>query len=303
MKIELEVQGLELEILEGVSKTLRLPLPCLVQELLGSYCRLLSGEVKQAKKVRDLSLYPLLPGIALVIACDSDGGIGPKEHDLVRISAYELGRFGTRVPLLELLAAGAKPFLVVDTLTVEMEPTGKEIIAGVADEVRAAGLDPAMALTGSTEDNVPTTSTGMGVTAIGVVREADLRAGKSLPRDMVVCVGVRKSGPEDQIISADPEIMDLPAMVRINSLPCVHDVLPVGSRGIFYEAQQLARSAGLAFCPDPYFPLDGNKSGGPGSCVLVTLSAENYELLHKISAKPCFVVGRLDAVGEERKNA
>src|SRR5215831_7603583 len=151
------------------------------------------------RQVRDLSLLNLAPGVLLVIACDSIGGIGPKPHDTVATSGYELGRLAARVPLEELLACGATPLLLIDTLNVEREPTGAAIIAGVCDEMRDAGMDPANALNGSTEDNVPTVATGVGIVVLGLAAEDRFRPGQAQAGDTVLCVGVPKSAPRFHI--------------------------------------------------------------------------------------------------------
>lgn len=252
------------------------------------------GGLPPVRKIRDLSLVSLLPGLSLVIACDSDGGIGPKEHDQVKVTGYHIGRFGTRVPLMEFLSAGAEPLLVVDTLSVEMNPTGREIIQGVADEAATAGLDPSSMLTGSTEDNVPTTGTGIGVTVIGIARNADLRPGRAKPGDLVVCVGTPKSGPEDIITLEDDDIMDLPSVRVLTGLSYVGDILPVGSHGVGYEAAEMARLAGLTFIPDPDPRIRLTKSGGPGTCVLVSLAPEHLDSLLAAAPRPCYRVGRLE---------
>src|SRR5262249_17941012 len=87
------------------------------------------------RRGRDLSVLTIVPGVLLVVACDSNGGIGPKPRDTVATSGYELGRLAVRVPLEEILACGATPLLLIDTLNVEREPTGAAILAGVRDEM------------------------------------------------------------------------------------------------------------------------------------------------------------------------
>ena len=158
------------------------------------------------EKVRDLTLLRLPGDLVLVIACDSAGGIGPKERDVVKVPGYVLGRFTARVALMEVLASGALPAVVVSTLSVEPEPVGREIMAGVEEEARESGLDPRRAVTGSSEKNTPTCQTGLGITAIGMAREDELRFGRSVRGDAVMCVGVPKVG--DQVRLGDPDIAD-----------------------------------------------------------------------------------------------
>lgn len=244
------------------------------------------------RQVRDLSVVELFPGLLLVVACDSDGGIGPKPQDTVRVSGYVLGRFAARVPLMELIASGARPFLLVDTLAVEMEPSGREILAGIRDELASAGLEAEVALNGSTEENVPVRATGMGVTVLGLCAAERFRPGGARPGDLAVCVGLPKSAPRDPVRLDDPEIMDLPAALALGSLAEVHDMLPVGSRGTGYEAAQMAALAGLRFEPEPDPGIDLAKSGGPATCCLLAVAPAGLSRVAAATGKPCHVVGR-----------
>lgn len=92
------------------------------------------------KKIRDLTVIQLFDQMSLILSCDFDGAIGEKPNDIVKISNYLIGRFAARVTLMEMICCGAAPVAVVDTLSVELNPTGKKIIAGVFDKMKEAGL-------------------------------------------------------------------------------------------------------------------------------------------------------------------
>ncbi|MGH3655731.1 MAG: hypothetical protein ACRDUA_03640, partial [Micromonosporaceae bacterium] len=92
-------------------------------------------------------------GEGMVVACDSVGGIGPKPADTVTVPGSTTAHFAARVPILEVLCSGADPVVVVNTLCVEMDPLGIEMIAAVRELAARAGVAPD-AVTGSTEDNV-----------------------------------------------------------------------------------------------------------------------------------------------------
>jgi hypothetical protein len=242
---------------------------------------------------RDLTLVRLAGSFYLVIACDSDGGIGPKPNDTVPAPPEPLGRFAARVPLMEIVASGACPLVLVDTLSVEMEPTGRQIIEGVKIEASLAGMVGENVVTGSTEDNVPTTATGIGVTVIGIAEESQLRQGKSEPGDIIVCVGVPKSAPHDTVTIDDPEIADIPTAISISHMPYVHDILPVGSKGIYYEASQMTKSAHLEFELSSECKLDTAKSAGPSTCILASLPKASLSEFRDAIGKPVSVVGHL----------
>jgi selenophosphate synthetase-related protein len=246
-------------------------------------------------RVRDLTTFSFSKAFRLVVSCDSDGGIGPKEHDLVKVPGKVLGRFAARVPLMEMLASGAVPIVVVNTLSVEMEPTGKNIIEGVREETSLAGLDADKAVTGSTEDNVPTVATGVGVVVLGLVAESDLRPGTSLAGDLVVCIGLPKSAPDDDVRLDDPEIADTACVRVLAAQTYLHDILPVGSKGVVFEQNELARCAGLKVDPVPNSAIDIHKSGGPSTCVLVSVPPEKIDELRSRVHQPVNIIGKLIA--------
>ncbi|WP_300463590.1 hypothetical protein [Desulfobacula sp.] len=50
----------------------------------------------------------------------------------------------------------------------------------------------------------------------------------------------------------------------------IHDILPVGSKGIQVEANQLAQSVHCIFKATSTPLVDLNKSGGPSTCIIFT---------------------------------
>lgn len=264
--------------------------------ILKKYFALKEGNTKDAFKmrpVRDLVITELTEDIWLVVASDSAGGIGPKIRDSFFSTGYECGRMVIRVPIMEILACGAVPITVIDALSVEMDPTGKEIIHGVKDESADAGINADLAVTGSTEDNVETVQTGIGAVVIGFVHKKDFKPGCSSDGDMVVCVGIPKSAPEYKVVYSDPEIANPQVIRELRKLEFVHDILPVGSKGVKHEFSELADSAELE---GNYFHdvlIDINKSGGPSTCCLVSLPHDKVnELIQKIK-RPVYLIGEL----------
>lgn len=252
-----------------------------------------------SNQIRDLTVINLIGDMLLVTAVDSDGAIGEKESDIVKVSGYECGRFGTRVPLMEILACGAIPVAAFDALSVEMETYGRLIIKGVIDELRSVGLPENFPLSGSTEDNIPTVQTGVGVVIIGIVTKDDFKPGTSKPGDYILCVGLPKSGPDDFVSSDDPDIADAKTITILRNIDGVNDILPVGSKGIMYEANELARTAGLAFQKnDPL--IDLFKSAGPSTCFLVSANETACIQIRKKIEKPVHQIGSLVFNNEKR---
>lgn len=238
------------------------------------------------RRVRDLSVLAIAPGVLLVVACDSNGGIGPKPQDTVPVNGGELGRLAARVPLVEMLACGATPLLLVDTLSVEYEPTGAAIIAGVRAEMHDAGMDAVTALNGSTEENVPTVASGVGIVVLGLAARERFRPGRARAGDAVLCVGVPKSAPAFRVVADDPAILRPRAVRTLAASDLVGDILPVGSRGAGAEARDLAAFARLTFVPDTGATIDPSASGGPTTCCLVTAAPDAVPQLSALSGLP-----------------
>lgn len=249
--------------------------------------RLASAEPWSVVAERDLSFLALDGGRALVVACDSHGGIGPKPHDAVAVDASVLGRFALRVPLLEVVAAGATPRLVVDALSVERDPTGEGILDGVRAEALAAGLDPST-ITGSTEENVPTVATGVGVTVIGDVRLDELRVGVARPPFEVVLLGRPMSAPAAVFGPDHPDIVTVARLVTALSIHGVVEALPIGSGGVGHEFEALAETArGRPEMHDDW-PCDRDQSGGPSTAALLAVKPDRLaEVLHRVTDTGC----------------
>ncbi|MEW6662958.1 MAG: AIR synthase related protein [Bacillota bacterium] len=220
------------------------------------------------KQVRDLTLVEI-EGTTLVIACDSAGAIGPKPMDRLPVSGELVGKLTAAVPLMEVMASGATPVTVINTLSVEMHPTGAGIIMGIRQAVAAAGL-PLSILNGSTEENMSTQQTGVGVTVIGIAKPSQLRLGSSRPGDLVYCLGKPLVGQE--VLDFPDQTAGIDTVRSVLNLPGVHEILPVGSKGIGYELEQLAGTAGLNYeLLETAHTMDLQKSAGPATCLLVSV--------------------------------
>lgn len=242
------------------------------------------------ERLRDLLVVPLGDDDCLVVACDALGAIGAKPADVVACPPEVVGRFTARVALMELLAAGARPLGVTVAACAEPEPTGASLLAGVLAEAALVGLGPDT-VSGSSEKNVPTTQTGLGVTAFGRARRSALRPGSAQPGDLVLAIGRPKVGAAVGL--DDPETADLPLLLTLAGSPAVHDLLPVGSRGILAEASELAAAAGLAWAPVPAPGWDLQASAGPSTCVLAAIPEANLGQLTAGLTQPWTPVARL----------
>jgi selenophosphate synthetase-related protein len=213
--------------------------------------------------------------------------------DKVRVTGEMLGKFLGRVALMDVISTGAFPLSLSVTLGVEKEPTGNAILEGIRREARSIGLDPNQVLMEKTEENFETVQTGVGLTVVGFANEEELRLGKTCPGDLIVAIGKPKVG--DEVISAEVkgEIADLKNITQLSQKKYVHDISPVGDFGIASEAKIMAYGVGRQLKLTEVQGLDLNKSAGPATVILVTLSKEKLEDLTDLIPKPISVVGEI----------
>lgn len=227
-------------------------------------------------RYRDLTLIEH-EGIKLLFATDSIGGIGEKENDFLAIDNVSLGRFLAQVPFFEILAVGAKPSYVFLPVSNEMDSTARGIIRGVRELMIELGLSPE-AINGSTEENMPTSETGVGITVMAICdRNFNFPIAKK--GEYIFSLGLPKVGAE--VVEDRGEIMNLALLKRLREFEFVGDILPVGSKGIAYEAGEMARSHNL----DLEFILEGDiltKSAGPTTVVLCSSKIDYKKELEKL---------------------
>ncbi|HBF74128.1 MAG TPA: hypothetical protein DDW71_02565 [Lactobacillus sp.] len=215
---------------------------------------------------RDLTLTPITAEETLVIACDSSAGIGEKKADVVAIDPAITAAYSLRVPLLELMCFGAHPITVIDTVGNEMVPTGERIISGVKAELARAQLSD-IPLNGSTEDNMATLTTSIGITVIGRIQTANI------PKPATVDLTVFKLGTPyvgNEVVAHLNQIFSYDKVRQIRGNTDVVDMLPVGSKGVTYELDQMAQTNHLEthYLVDHDLP-ELNTSAGPATVVLV----------------------------------
>lgn len=245
------------------------------------------------KTGRDVLIFEFEDERFIVVGSDSAGGIGPKPLDKVQVDGYTLGKFTARVALMEVLSTGAKPVCLVDTLSVEPEPTGNEIIRGIRDEAYVAGLDPSLAVTGSSEKNIPVEQTGIGVTVVGMTRKELLRIELSKPDDVVVSIGTPCVGNEVVPAERELRIADISDLLKLLEADFIHEVIPVGSEGIAYEAGVMAKGSSLVFRVAAHIEVDVKKSAGPATVILASIPSSRLDELRCTVSKPINIVGRL----------
>ena len=266
-------------------------------ENVGTMLRPIAFQVKPTQitymRRGDVCVLKIPTGHAIVVGSTSSGAVGPKSMDEVKVKGQVLGKFLARVALMDVVATGAFPVLLSVTLGVEKEPTGREIIDGIKKEGEVLGLESNQVLMENTEENFATVQTGIGLTVVGFANEEELRLGKTRPGDLLIAIGIPKVGDEVIPAEAKGEIADLKNVTLISQKKYVHDIVPVGTFGIAYEARMMAYAVGRQLKLAGKTALDLEKSAGPASVVLVTLDPEKLDDLNSVVRKPITVVGEI----------
>ena len=250
----------------------------------GSFCP------KTIRTGRDVSILEINNDQIMVVGCDSAGGIGPKPLDKIKVSGFTLGRFTARVALMEVLAVGATPVCLTDTLGVEPDPTGFEIVEGIKKAVKLAQLADTLPIIGSMEKTVEVEQTGIGITVVGLVPKNKLKIGFSKPDDLIVVVG--RPRVKDEVLPAEKrgEIVDLTDLIKLMECDFVHEVVPVGSHGMFHEVKVLSQDSGLGYKLN-ITEIEAKQSAGPATAVLVTVPKNALNQLLSLFKKPIQVIG------------
>ncbi|MDO5718249.1 MAG: selenophosphate synthase [Tissierellia bacterium] len=245
--------------------------------------------MKNIESYRDLSLFKF-DSHNLVIANDSSGAIGLKKYDIVKADPEIVGYFSARVCLTEVIAYGAEPILLINNLSVEMEPTGRRIIGGIKRAMSSIDMDLDKMLNGSSEENFKTEQTGIGITVIGYSKDRDIPVYRAKKKDLILALGRPYIG--DEVIKNIEDIPEISEIKAMRNNPNINDILPVGSKGIREEIKNIERSLNskaVIFETE----LDLNKSAGPATCILVTINYNDCGEFIKNIEIPVEVIGLL----------
>lgn len=230
-----------------------------------------------ANRYRDLTLLSLDSGNQLAIACDSSAGIGLKRHDQVEVSPDIMAACCLRVPLFELICIGATPKAIIDVIGNEYEPTGKSMLKGIEKELLKAGLTD-IVLNGSTEENMITTMSTVGITVIG-----ELTDSHQLPRvksgDYLFRLGTPYVG--EAVVKNLDTLCSYDELYALKEDSAVRDMLPVGSKGISYEGQLMAKDYGLEVRFNQCEPGLLQQSAGPSTVVLIAVEGPQKKTFMK----------------------
>ncbi len=238
-------------------------------------------------KRKDLT-YLTVGGETLVIATDSCGGIGLKEKDVLNVPNHVVGSFTTRVILFELLCAKAEILTIVNNVCNEMNSTGMEIIQGIASELEKLNISRDI-ITGSTEENMLTSMTAVGVVGIGKCKSKTHKPCNT--GDLLILLGEPKVGAEIDFTNYSNVVSYADVQTLVNFEGTL-EVSPIGSKGVMFESRLLGTINNKSVKLYENNNIDFNKSGGPATCVVALVSKDYINMLPKTSSQ-IIVIGEV----------
>ncbi|WP_165998507.1 ATP-binding protein [Bacillus sp. Cs-700] len=200
----------------------------------------------------------------LIITSDNSGAIGMKEQDHVAVPYDVVAYYAFRVAVMENIALGGMPVSVVmHNFCGDRE--WKALVSGVERGKRELGFDHEITITGSSETNMPLLQSALGVVVIG-------KQHRTLPKVRIeyatkfAVIGKPLVGEE--VVNEVTAIAPLELFRWVSEQEGVQAVLPVGSKGIIYELNELVDSVEVVESM-VQTDLDLYKSSGPATSFIM----------------------------------
>lgn len=218
---------------------------------------------------RDLTIIETLPDQTMIMAAESSSSIGEKPGDHLQSPTEITAKFAVRVCLVELLSQRAQPQAIFTLIGNEKEPTGRIMWSAIREELEALPVTHDIVLNGSTEDNMVTNETSIGIVATGVINGPFVIPAYETTKK-IVQVG------EPYVGQAVLENLDhIPTYNDIHKWslqPEIIDIIPVGASGSQADLSILLSKYNLALSHKDASWL--NQSGGPSTSFVMALNTE-----------------------------
>ncbi|MCM3566964.1 ATP-binding protein [Neobacillus mesonae] len=227
--------------------------------------------------MRDVVTIPFDGGASLIIASDNSGGIGMRADDQVQVPYETVAYYSFRVAVMECIAAGGEPITVVLHNFCGNEPW-EELVNGIQKGLFELDLTD-VPVTGSTESNFQLLQSAIGMLVIGK-RAAKRENEISYDEDLnLAVIGLPLVGSE--VIDQENQVVPLSVFRDIAKMDGVI-TWPVGSRGIFYELEQMFPDCMLKK-EMVVSDIDVWKSSGPATCFIAAYRNEQADELKKLA--------------------
>ncbi|MFG6147770.1 ATPase [Halobacillus sp. B23F22_1] len=228
---------------------------------------------------------PVQKECELVIATDNAGAIGSKSEDQVQVPYSIVAEALFRVAFMDAVAVGASPY-AVNVMNFAGDDVWLELEETITEQCRSLGFK--LSITGSTESNFSMNQSAIGLSVIGTVSEEEKKIGCSNEGCGVALIGEPLVGEE--VIHEADKIAPLDLFLRLTKQDWVHEILPVGSKGIEGSLIELEKRNG--WNPQEWIvPFDRKKSGGPSTSFLITYDLKRGLDLQKQAGRYLTVLG------------
>ncbi|WP_027408636.1 AIR synthase related protein [Anoxybacteroides tepidamans] len=234
--------------------------------------------------MRDVLFLPLGENEELVIAADGSAAIGLKEADIVCAPYETVAYFAARVALMEAMCVGAEPIAVV-LQNFNGDEAWNALCAGVRQAL--SELQFTLPLVGSSESNFPTLQSALGVTVIGKVRTKRKRMAITPKDAQFAVIGEPLVG--DDVLKRHDRALPLSLFRRLLSIEGIFELVPIGSKGIAYELQQLFEDNRMEAAPFAS-PLPLHVSSGPATSLLISFHPQAQKEIRRCTGDYFFPI-------------
>jgi hypothetical protein len=231
--------------------------------------------------MRDAVLVPYKNEM-FVIASDNSGGIGLKEHDIVKAPYHIVAYYAFRVAVMECMAAGAVPLSVIMHNFCGDE-NWSALTEGVKRGLKEMGLE--LPITGSSESNMNLLQSSLGLNVFGITSHFEVKQRQT--DEKLAVIGLPLVG--EDVLYKQEFVAPLSLFKWFSEFGEI-TLLPVGSKGILYELQNfLPQISNCAI----HTTVDIHASSGPSTCFLISYPAS---LEAEIKAKAGFLFNAITFV-------
>ncbi|WP_421052624.1 hypothetical protein [Lysinibacillus capsici] len=206
---------------------------------------------------------------AFIATMDNAAAIGQKPQDVVSAPDQLTAYMTARVTFLEQLAAQALPIQVL-LANFSGDAAWSRYEKGIQQVFAEAGLT-CPAITGSTESNMPTLQSGLAVTMLGEMQQR-----RAFDHDQLSWYTYGLPLVGEEVLAQPEDVAQLLPVFKAWQSEIVQQVWPVGSRGVQGEFARLFGERHVECA------LDGAKSAGPCTVILLGISPDNESQAQKI---------------------
>jgi len=119
------------------------------------------------------------------------------------------------------------------------------------------------------------------MTIIGIGEKSKLRVNNIKDDVIIYSIGIPKVG-EEISYEYDEDIFQYDVLYYLRELKGVKEIVPIGSKGILYEAEELAKNNGMEFILEENPNIDVNRSCGPATVAIIALDKNIEEKIKVI---------------------